>query len=225
MVKVSLILPVYKQSRQVNELKQIYTELVAQKPMITEVLVIANNNDTETFEAFKLIESSLFKIFLIQDGGWGAAIQFGARQALNDWVMYTNSARGHLSDLQNFISKSIFDSNIINRSVRANRGVLRRLISNIYALEYFFLTGRYQKDLNGTPKLFNKKVFQAVQINDKGVFFDTELMYKTAKNKYQFHEIGIFKQVRIEGKSTTNFSMAVKFCFKLPFLIVTWRND
>ena len=52
MSKISLILPVYKQSNQVYILQKIYSELASKNEAIGEVIIVANNNDTKSFEAF-----------------------------------------------------------------------------------------------------------------------------------------------------------------------------
>ena len=223
MSKISLILPVYKQSNQVKILQELYTELASVNEAIGEVLIVANNNDIQSFEAFKKIESSLFKVYLLENGGWGGAIKFGVEKAQNDWVMYTNSARSHLEELNMFLSQVQYKESVFYKAKRQTRGLLRSTLSKMFELEFALFSGYFQTDVNGTPKLLSKNDFLTYNLEDDGVFFDSELSFKVRKSGHRFIDVPFNNYERLEGESTTNTKMAISFLLKLPGKIWSWK--
>lgn len=225
MPSISIILPVYKQSNQVNQIQKIYSKIADSHKSIAEVIIVPNNNDVESFNAFKKIENDLFKVYLVTDGGWGTGLKTGVENASGDWVLYTNSARTHFEELNRFLSEAALGNDKIYKAKRQTRGIIRKMLSKLFELEFRVFSGYSQTDVNGTPKLLSKHNFQAYNLTDNGVFIDSELTYKAKRKGHDFVDIPFYNYERLEGKSTTNSKMALSFLIKLPAKIKSWSRS
>lgn len=223
MPSVSIILPLYKQSKQVAQLQDIYSKIQMTHSDVVEVIFAVNNGDQETFDAFKPLENDFFKILFLSDGGWGKGLKEGVNSAKGDWVLYTNSARTHFEELNAFLNKCELKENRCYKARRQTRGVLRKFMSKLFEVEFALFSGKYQSDINGTPKLLSKSDFESLDLKDDGVFIDSELCFKLRKRGQEFTDFPFFNYERLEGKSTTNIKMAISFLLKLPGKLSGWK--
>ncbi len=223
MPSISIILPVFKQSKQVDKIHDIYTRIAQKFTDVVEVIIVANNNDLDTFKAFQQIESDLFKVFLVEAGGWGEGLKFGVEKAMGKWVLYTNSARTHFEELDRFLNSSDLNLSSIFKAKRQTRGLVRKLLSKLFELEFQLFSGYKQTDVNGTPKLLQKDLFNEFELSDSGVFIDSELVFKAHQKGIEFIDLPFFNYKRLEGKSTTNTKMAIAFLLQLPAKIKSWK--
>ena len=223
MSTISIILPVFKQSKQVDEINDIYTRIARNCADVLEVIIVANNNDLETFKAFQKIENDLFKVVLVEEGGWGEGLKFGVEMATGNWVLYTNSARTHYDELKRFLDSSNLNLSSIFKAKRQTRGFVRKLLSKLFELEFRLFSGYQQIDVNGTPKLLTKELFSELKLSDPGVFIDSELVFKAHQKGIEFIDVPFFNYERLEGKSTTNTKMAIAFLLQLPAKIKSWK--
>ena len=118
MRKISVILPLYHQSKQVEKLREIYSLIREEQNFIHEVIFVVNNGDEKTYQAFKKIEDNYFKVMFVYHGGWGKGLKEGIAHANGNWVLYTNSARTHFDELNQFISEADFVSKVVYKAHR-----------------------------------------------------------------------------------------------------------
>ena len=225
MPEISIILPLYQQSKQVDQLKDIYSLIREQHAFISEVIFAVNNGDEKTYKAFKKIEDDYFKVIFISDGGWGKGLKEGVKYSSGNWVLYTNSARTHFDELNQFILESDFTPKSIYKAKRKSRGFIRKILSKILELEFALFSGVYQSDINGTPKLLEKALFCDLRLKENHVFIDSELTLKARNREVLFIDVPFFNYQRLEGKSTTTLKMVFFFMLQLPKKIRIWKSD
>lgn len=225
MPEISIILPLYQQSKQVEQLKEIYSLIREQYVFINEVIFAVNNGDEKTYQAFKKIEDDYFKVLLISDGGWGKGLKEGVKHATGNWVLYTNSARTHFDELNQFLLESDFTPKSIYKAKRKSRGILRKILSKILELEFALFSGVYQSDINGTPKLLEKALFNDLKLVENHVFIDSELTLKARNREVAFKDVPFYNYQRLEGKSTTTLKMVFFFMLQLPKKIRIWKSN
>ncbi len=225
MNKVSIILPLYRQSKQVNKLIEIYSLIRQRHKSVNEIIFVVNNGDETTHRAIKKIQDDFFKVLFVSDGGWGKGIKEGVNHANGNWILYTNSARTHFDDLNRFLNESKFVSNQLYKACRKSRGMLRKMISKIMELEFAFFSGIHQTDINGTPKLLEKELFQNLDLIEDNVFIDSELTLKVRSRGLFFQDIPFYNYQRLEGKSTTSSKMIFSFMIRLPKKVRLWKSQ
>ena len=65
-------------------------------------------------------------------------------------------------------------------------------------------------DVNGTPKVLPKKVYDKITITSEDDLIDAEIIALCVKNKVKIIEIPVIATKRLSGKSTTNYMSAFK---------------
>ena len=158
---VSIILPIYKQASHIEVIYGNYTTILNEQDFSYELIFVVNGPKDGSYDkcmALARINNNI-KAYEIEESGWGRAVKFGISVADSPLIAYTNSARTNVNDLITTIKFAAVDNQTV---VKANRIIresfLRRLGSVFYNFEnrYFFNTAIW--DVNGTPKVFPKKV-------------------------------------------------------------------
>ena len=141
--------------------------------------------------------------------GWGRAVRLGLQQARGDLLCYTNSARTQASDLTLLILYAIANPGTIVKAHRRSRESWdRRMGSFLYNLECRALFDLPTWDINATPKVFSREVYDNVQPQSNGDLIDLEFYVKCKRLGIVILEVPIYSIQRHGGKSTTNYNSA-----------------
>lgn len=211
--KVSVILPIYNQSSQLEYLFTQYTSKLDTLNLTWELLFIVNGSkdDSYTKAVAYSQQNPNVKAFNLEVGGWGRAVKFGLSTAEGDLVCYTNSARTAVEDLILVLKCAIANDDIVIKTTRVVReSLVRKIGSVLYNYENRKLLGTPLWDVNGTPKIIPSKYLAGLDIISEGDLIDAEIMAKLFRKNVQLVEILITSTKRISGKSTTKFSSALK---------------
>jgi len=210
---VSIILPVYKQASHIEVIYGNYTTILNEQDFSYELIFVVNGPKDGSYEKCRSLAqiNNNIRAYEIEESGWGRAVKYGISVADSALIAYTNSARTNVNDLITTIRFAAVDHQTV---VKANRIIresfLRRLGSVIYNFEnrYFFNTAIW--DVNGTPKVFPKKVLKSIDIQSNDDLIDAELMAVCRQRNIITIEVPVYFTDRISGKSTTNFKSAIK---------------
>ena len=211
--KVSVILPIYNQSSQIEFLFEQYTSKLENLNVTWEVLFIVNGSKDDSHEKALAYskQNPNVKTFNLEKGGWGRAVKFGLSKAEGELVCYTNSARTAVEDLILVLKCSLANDDIVIKTTRVIReSFVRKIGSILYNYENRLLLGTPLWDVNGTPKVIPSKYLEGLNIISEGDLIDAEIMAKLYRKNVQLVEILITSTKRISGKSTTKFSSAFK---------------
>ena len=211
--RISIVLPIYNQSNQLEFLFEQYAKL-DQLSVSWEVLFIVNGSKDDSFaKASQLAgQNSNFKVFNLEQGGWGRAVKFGIEQAIGDMICYTNSARTSVDDLILIIKYGLANDTVVLKTTRVIReSFVRKIGSILYNYENRTLLGTPIWDVNGTPKVFSASLIKSIPLKSDGDLIDAEVMAQIYRKGVQIVEILIISTSRIGGgKSTTSFKSAWK---------------
>jgi glycosyltransferase involved in cell wall biosynthesis len=211
--KISVILPIYNQSSQLEYLFEQYTSKLETLNVTWEVLFIVNGSKDDSHEKALAYskQNPNVKTFNLEKGGWGRAVKFGLSKAEGELVCYTNSARTTIEDLILVLKCSLANDDIVIKTTRVIReSFTRKIGSMVYNYENRILLGTPLWDVNGTPKVIPAKYLDGLNIFSEGDLIDAEIMAKLFRKNVQLIEILITSTKRISGKSTTKFSSALK---------------
>jgi glycosyltransferase involved in cell wall biosynthesis len=211
--RISVVLPIYNQSSQIEYLFEQYAKL-DQLGVTWEVLFVVNGSKDDSFaKASELAKQNAnFKVFNLELGGWGRAVKFGIESAIGEMVCYTNSARTSIDDLLLIIRYALANDSVVLKTTRVIReSFVRKIGSILYNYENRTLLGTPIWDVNGTPKVFSAKLIKSIPLHSNGDLVDAEVMAQVYRKGVQIVEILIISTSRIGGgKSTTSFKSAWK---------------
>ena len=155
-------------------------------------------------------------------GGGGLAVKLGIEQAKGELLCYTNSARTSPQDLVLCLLYAIVYPQVV---IKANRKIRdswrRRLGSLLYNLECRTFFDLPTWDINGTPKVFPRKMVKLMSLTRDDDLIDAEFNAICRYARYPVLEVPILSTRRHGGKSTTNYLSALRMYWGAYQL---WRN-
>jgi glycosyltransferase involved in cell wall biosynthesis len=224
--RISIILPIYNQSAQLDFLFEQYTSRLPELNATWELLFIVNGSKDDSYAKASALAKNNPNVIVhnLELGGWGRAVKFGIAQAKGELVCYTNSARTSIDDLMLVLTYALANDKTVIKTTRVIReSFVRKIGSILYNYENRQLLGTQLWDVNGTPKVIASKYLKDMQIISDGDLIDAEIMAKIYRAQIQIVEILIVSTKRIGGgRSTTSFKSAWKMytgLFKLKNLI------
>lgn len=208
----SVILPMYKQLAHAEHLYHTYVTHLNQLNTGWELLFIVNGVDDGSIAKLNEINKlDNVKVLWLEKGGWGRAVKFGLAQASGKYLCYTNSARTEIEDLILILNYAAVNNDNVVKATRIIREkMIRKVGSTLYNLECRILYQVPIWDVNGTPKVLPRKVYEEIDITSDDDLIDAEIVIKCVRQKIKIIEIPVISTTRISGSSTTNFKSAYK---------------
>ncbi len=208
----SIILPFYKQINHVDSIYNTYCEHLDKLGFPWEMIFVINGPDDGTEEKLgKMNTRDNIVIERLEKGGWGRAVKHGLAMAKGKYLCYTNTARTDINDLIMILKYAMVNEDNVVKATRIIREkFIRKLGSTLYNLEARMLFRVPIWDVNGTPKVLPRKVYENMTIVSEDDLIDAEIIARCVKNRVRIIEIPVIATKRLSGKSTTNYNSAFK---------------
>jgi hypothetical protein len=208
----SVILPLYKQVSHAELLYKTYVENLDKLDESWELLFIVNGVDDGAVAKLNSLNARPnVKVLWLEKGGWGRAVKFGMAQAEGKYLCYTNSARTEIEDLIMILNYAkVNNDNVVKATRIIREKMIRKVGSTLYNFECRMLYKVPVWDVNGTPKVIPKRIYDELGITSDDDLIDAEIIIKCSKKNVRIIEIPVISTARISGSSTTNFASAYK---------------
>jgi hypothetical protein len=129
--------------------------------------------------------------------------------ARGDVLAYTNSARTNPEHVPQLLNLYRQHEPCLAKVRRVHRNApLREIGSWLYNLEGRLLFGVRVDDVNGTPKIFPRELFEQAQLASEGDLIDMELMAQARRLGVQVVDMPVAGFKRHGGRSSTNWASA-----------------
>lgn len=210
---ISLILSFHiKDNLLVEKVTKEFEEKINKTTYTYEIIIVVNGcvdlPSSSTFEVIR--EQPLITEHRIKDTGWGRSVRWGLNHAKGEYLCYTNSARTNGDELIRVLHFSQVDRQTIVKATRTERtNKWRRFTSIIFNILNRIVLKTPIWDVNATPKVIPRHIFNILELHSNGDLIDAELMFEAYKKKIPIVEIPIQQTVRKAGKSTTNWKSAL----------------
>jgi glycosyltransferase involved in cell wall biosynthesis len=215
---------VHNQADHVADVVREYEEGLARLPVPYEIVLVVNGSKDASIEVCRKLESadSRVKVLESAEGGWGRAVLLGLESARGDLLCYTNLARTRAEDLTLLLLYSLAYPDVVVKANRKIRDSLyRRFGSLLFNLECRALFDLSYWDINGTPKVFPRRLEKLLALSRKDDLVDLEFHVVCRDEGYRVIEVPIFSNVRHGGRSTTNHRSALALYWGA---IAMWRG-
>lgn len=213
-ISASVVLPVYNQADSIAEALEDFLTQTRRLEFPCEFIPVVNGPRRDNSEQICRRIAALHpnvRPFTIDQPGWGRAVRFGLSQANGDLLCYTNSARTSGNDLLLLLLYGAVHSDAV---IKANRKIReswrRRLGSLLYNLECRALFDLPYWDINGTPKVFPRRLSALLDLTRDDDLIDLEFNAICRRHGYPVIEAPIFSTRRRAGRSTTNWQSAAR---------------
>ncbi len=210
---ISIVLPVYNQADHIGDIIQEYNDALIKIQVAYEIILVVNGCRDNSLEVCLSLaeQQESIRVVRTEKSGWGLAVKQGLSEAQGDLLCYTNSARTSSKDLLLMLVYAVAYPDVV---IKANRKVReswrRRLGSLLYNLECRTLFDLSYWDINGTPKIFPRTFTKLLKLTQDDDIIDAEFNAICRHEEYPMIEVPIFSVKRHSGKSTTNYSSALK---------------
>jgi glycosyltransferase involved in cell wall biosynthesis len=208
---LSVILPCRNQADHIGEVLSKYKEPLDKIGKTYELVVVPNACTDNTFNIIRGIaeKDPSIRVVYNPDGGWGKSVLTGLAAARGKVLCYTNSARTdpvHIAILLEQYEKAVPCLAKVRREKRA--APMREFGSWIYNLEGSLLYRIKASDINGTPKIMSRDIYQKLNLSSPGDVLDMEVLAKITHLGLPVVEFPVAGFKRHGGKSSTNFKSA-----------------
>ena len=181
--------------------------------ILQESILVVNGRGDTSLDVCRALEAQYetVRTTYSEQPGWGRAVKLGLKAAKGDVLCYTNAARTHPSDLKQFIHTAIDNPTMVVKARRRRRRPLRRQLGSLlYNLECRVLFALPTWDVNGTPKVFGRDIYTAIDLQSDDDLIDLEFNIKCKRLGVPMLEIPIDSRGRSGGRSTTDYRSALR---------------
>lgn len=210
---VSIILPVHNQADHIESTTAEYMAGLSRIRHPFEIILAVNGCRDRSLEVCNALAAQYpeVRVLFSERAGWGLAVRLGLEQARGEFLCYTNSARTRTSDLVLAILFAIANPGTIIKTHRRSRESFdRRAGSFLYNLECRGLFSLPTWDINATPKVLSRTVYEALHFTEDGDLLDLELYVQCASLGTPILEVPVYAPTRHNGRSTTNLRSACR---------------
>jgi glycosyltransferase involved in cell wall biosynthesis len=209
--KLSLVLPCRNQADHIGQILPRYLRPLETLGIPFELIVVPNASTDNTQAVVETLARSDPRIKMVSNplGGWGLSVRCGLQAASGSVLAYTNTARTDPESLPLFVQRFQVSGGCLVKARReARQAPMRALGSLLYNLEARHLLGIRCGDVNGTPKIFARDLYERITLTANGDLLDLELMSWAARLGITIEEITVRGFQRHGGKSSTTWKSA-----------------
>jgi glycosyltransferase involved in cell wall biosynthesis len=210
---VSLVLPVHNQGEHIRSIVEGYVDGLEVLPIRHEIILVVNGSTDNSQDVCDALAAEFdgVQTIALDKRGWGRSVRTGLSAARGDLLCFTNSARTTREILMLMLAYALAYPEVAlkaNRRIRESRR--RRLGSLLYNIECRALFDLSVWDINGTPKIFPRTFDKLLALSRNDDLLDCEFNVVCRANDYPMIEVPILATERHGGRSTTNYSSAIR---------------
>lgn len=207
-IDFSIVFPVMNQEDHIEKVIRSYHKELSRQKFSFELIAVVNCTRDESYEICKKASKEMLRVtcYMLNGCGYGLGILHGLRKAKGKHLVYLNCARIHVPDLIRTLKYYLIDESVVIHGVRIQRENEKRrlgsLLYNIFCRVIFRIPNR---DINGNPNIFSRKIYDKIQLKFTDSMIDLELLEKCKKMKLPVVEVPVIDYSRHGGRSTSNF--------------------
>ncbi len=223
-MKLSIVVPAHNEAGNLEillpRLKKALSHLEA------EIVIVDNASTDNTDEVLQTFGKITPELHVVKEPvlGYGRAVITGLESTEGDVIgiiRADNQEKSEdLAEIYERLQKGRFD---LYKAVRKNRirdGLVRVIVSKAYNLLFRILFRLKIKDVNATPKVFTRELYEKMKLESKDWFIDAEIVIKAGKLKCKIGEMEIEYLPRLKGQSKVKTSHIIEFLKNMLY----WRN-
>jgi glycosyltransferase involved in cell wall biosynthesis len=210
---ISVVLAVRNQADHIVRVVESYVAMLEQLDQPFEVILVENESEDDSLRLCRGLAGRHPSVSVIHNDrrGVGRAVRTGMAVAKADALCYTNSAYTTPATLRSAIELYFENPGCLVNTVREHRYPFkRRAGSQLFNAECRALFGFSTRDVNGTPKVFPRSLFDRLALKIDGGLFDVEFFLGAEREGANIVDLRVPFTPRFGGKSATNLRLSAE---------------
>jgi glycosyltransferase involved in cell wall biosynthesis len=208
-VALSVVLPCRNQASYIERVIEGFADALSDIDYELVIVPNASLDGTAERAAACAAANPRIRVIAIEEPGWGRAVRTGLRASRGQTLGYTNSARTNPATLEALYRRHARAPEGLSKVSRVSRRApLRSLGSWVYNLEVRLLFGLRVRDVNGTPKLLSRTLYERVALTRDDDLLDLELLAQVHCLGVPVVEMTVPGFSRHGGRSSTGLASA-----------------
>lgn len=214
---LSIVIPFYNEEDNVAQVLKGISYILCSNKICHEIIAVDNGSVDRTGEILDTLSHEIRNLKIVKiliNKGYGIGIRHGLNRASGAYIGFMcgdNQIEPQaLIEVYNKAVKEDLDLCKVRR-IKREDGVLRKIVSFFYnsiCTNLFFL--KY-KDLNGTPKIFKRHIFEGLNFVSERWFIDAEVMIKCSRMGCRIGEVPAVFKKREKGISKVKLNTLSDF--------------
>lgn len=228
-MKLSLVLPLYNEESNVEVVAGDLLSTLRAAGLDFELVLVDNGSRDGTgrlIDRLGAANPEVRKVAVAVNQGYGWGILQGLRAATGDVVGYMGGdGQTDPGDVVR-VYRKLVDEDLPfakARRVRRHDGPIRILITLLANVLFMLLFRLRTTDVNGTPKLLRRELYESLDLESRDWFVDAEVMIKCARRGVKFGEVPVTFGARERGSSNVRFATLVEFLKNIARMLAAPR--
>lgn len=214
---LSIVIPFYNEEDNVAAVLNGIGAALSDASIDYEIVAVDNGSSDKTgliLEELKKTLKGLKVLRVAVNEGYGWGIRNGLEKSQGEYIGFMCGDNQIepvvLAQVYNKLKGEGLDLCKVKRVKRFD-GFSRKFISFFYNIICPLLFSVNDHDLNGTPKIFKKAIFERLSLVSKGWFIDAEIMIKFSKLGLKIGYVPVVFKKREKGASKVNIKAVLGF--------------
>lgn len=214
---LSLVIPAHNEEKNISAVVRNLVSALRNTGIFFEIVVVDNGSTDNTAVVLEKIKNEIKELRTIQvfpNLGYGNGILAGLRIAEGDilgWMHADNQIK--TKDVVAIYHKLKNENLDLCKVVRTKRDEhwMRIIQSRVYNTFFSLLFGGRLRDINGTPKIFSRSLYEKAGLVSRDWFIDPEIVIKSLGYKARVGEVEVNWSMRPGGSSHVSFWTWLQF--------------
>ncbi len=213
---LSIVLPAHNEGKNLPGVLRGLKEALNQANIKSEIIVVDNGSIDNTPAVLQSLKKEINELRTLRIEEVGAGIgTIKGLEAAQGPILGFMDADGQVrpEDIIKVFLKLKDDNLDLCKGTRMGRffSLQRKILSKVYNFLFRLMFRSPFKDINGSPKFFTRRFYEAIKPVSKDWFLDAEIMLKAQKGKYAVGEVPIVYLERKGGGSNVSILTVFEF--------------
>ena len=213
---LSIVLPAHNEGKNLPGVLKSLKAAFSQANIKSEIIVVDNGSIDNTPDVLRLLreEISELRTLRIEEVGAGIGTIRGLEVAQAPILGFMDADGQVRPEDAVKVFLKLKDGNLdLGKGTRVGRffSLERKILSKVYNFLFQLMFRSPFKDINGSPKFFTRRFYQAIKPVSKDWFLDAEIMLKAQRGKYAVGEVPIVYLERKGGGSNVSILTIFEF--------------
>lgn len=222
-LSISAFFPCYNEEENVERTTMAAVRTLERISNDFEVIIVNDGSRDQTGEIADRLASEDDRVRAVHNQpnlGYGGALQRGFREAVKDWVFYTDGDGQFDFDEIDKLLPLMAEFDIVS-AYRIDRQdpLIRKINALCWTTLVNFVFGMRIRDIDCAFKIFPRRLFDEIDMKSHSALIDTEVLARAKRLNYTVGQIGVHHFPRAAGTQTGANPAVILHAFKELFAL------